>query len=134
MNKKRFNASPPGIFPEDSPGITLRKGEAETQQKQESSKRQQCVRATELAKRTGLEFRYAGLFETAEEPYIKNKRNSGKAFDESGRRSLKGIPGRKGDRVSCHWKSGCMIAPVPLRTAVFIFQRRQNKDRKGAGR
>lgn len=58
-------------------------GEAQTQT-QESLKRQQCVRATELAKRTGLEIRYAGLSNSGID--------SGKVFDESGRKRIrKGI-------------------------------------------
>lgn len=51
----------------------------------ETSKRQQCVRATELAKRTGLKIRYAGLFDP-----ITEKKNSGKDFDASGRTDVSG--------------------------------------------
>lgn len=61
----------------------------ETQINAESSKRQQCVRATELAKRTGLKIRCAWL---SGDKWIL-MRGSGKDFDGNGHKSFMEVPG-----------------------------------------
>lgn len=96
-------------------------GEAQTQT-QESSKRQQCVRATELAKRTGLEIRYAGL----------SINNSGKAFDECGRKSIrKGIV-EENSRKARHFKKRRVgRTPRLYHLGRAVCWRFQMKERRG---
>lgn len=106
MKKNIVQHFPPG----KSPGIP--RWEAQVSE-QESSKRQQCVRATELAERTGLKIRCAGLFD----PIVRLAgRNSGKVFDESGR------------------KTECMISATLLRcihAAVWVSVTDGNEITKG---